>query len=648
MFNNIKKLLDWLDGKHNHPEVIFAQFNELRTKVPLLYFVLLSNVFALAYTHYEVAPTSLTIYFPAIVVFLCLLRVKIWLNFGSNNFSLAEARHQIRVILVVAVFMGLIFAAWSFAMYHYGNDLQKSHVAYFMSITVIGIIVCLIHLPAVAILVMATVGMSFVIFFVSSGNPVFIAIALNFLMVMVVLTLIMLGYYRSFSEVIYAKLDLEKEHAKTRRLNKQNTLLANQDSLTELPNRRSFSNHLSELIAVRAKKDFTGDNGFVVGLIDLDGFKPVNDIHGHAAGDRVLADVSIRLTEMLDDSCCLLARIGGDEFAIIVEKPLSAKEINILGKNITKTIQQPISMRSGQVQISGSCGFAIYPEAGTTPNSLMDRADFALYHAKEHARGSSIIFSSEHEDLIKQRSQVELALRQALTHDELYLYFQPIVDGQSGEIVGLEALARWNQEQLGQVPPEQFIPIAEKSGMIGEITQVLFAKAVKELADWPEHIYLSFNLSAHDLVSKAVIKKLIKIVGVRGVALSRVQFEITESVMMVDLEKCIEMTEWMREEGFKIALDDFGTGYSSLGYIHKLSFDKLKIDRSFIHNLTVDQRSQGVVKTILELCNNFSVTCIAEGVETAEQQALLLELGCIQMQGFYFYRPAELKELKLN
>ncbi|WP_158965689.1 bifunctional diguanylate cyclase/phosphodiesterase [Paraglaciecola sp. L3A3] len=638
----LKVIYKWVDGEERSAEIIFAQFKELITKVPLLYSILLVNSLALVYTHYGVAPDYLTIYVAAFLSFACISRAVRWYGYRKSEFTLRQAVNQIRMTVFFAVLMSIGFSAWGYALYSYGDVALRSHVIYYISITVIGIIVCLIHLPAATWAVSVTVGVPFISFFVYSGHPVFLAVAINFTLVIVVLAMVAQGYYRAFSSVINAKQQLELQHRHTKKLNLQNEVLANQDGLTKLANRRSFANYLDKKLSKSEPQ-----KSFIVGLIDLDGFKPVNDIHGHAAGDRVLTEVSGRLTKLLSNQS-MLARIGGDEFAFVIEHTAEHIEIKKLGQLITAALQVPFQMRTGLVQISGSCGFAIYPEAGNTAEELMERADFALYEAKNNARGSSIIFSNEHESLIRKKSQVELALTQSLQKEQITIHYQPIVDGQTGEILGFESLARWLHPELGQIPPDQFIVIAEKTGMVNEITLHLFEIAIQALKTWPKDLYLSFNLSAHDVINSVTLEKLRETLDKHGIAPNKIQFEITETTMMADLEHCSNITQDLQQQGFLVALDDFGSGYSSLSYIHKLAFDTLKIDRSFVENVQQNPRSRGVVKTILELCSSFGVRCIVEGVETEEQKDLLLELGCSSMQGYYFYRPAPIDKFNLG
>lgn len=603
---------------------------------------MLINSLILSYTHYGVAPDYLTIYVAAFLSLACIVRSIKWHGFRHKVFTLSQAEHQIKMTVLFSISMGIGFSLWGFALYGYGDIGLRAHVAFYMSVTVIGIIVCLIHMPAAVWSITIIVGLPFVLFFSASGQLIFVAIAINFSMVAGVLVLVTLSYYRAFSNVIESKQALELQHEHTLQLNIQNELLANQDGLTKLANRRSFASHLKEKLS-----NNTANQSFIIGLVDLDGFKPVNDIHGHAAGDRVLTEVSQRLASVLQGKG-MLARIGGDEFALVIDHAASHKEIKILGDKITNALKIPFAMRTGLVQISGSCGFAIYPEAGDRADDLMDSADFALYQAKTAARGSSIIFSNEHKRLIKQKSKIELALNQSVKNSELSLHYQPIVEGNTGKIIGLEALARWYSPELGQVPPAEFILIAEKTGVVTDITLSLFEQAVCDLKSWPSDIYLSFNLSVHDVMNDKTLKKLTRILESHGESSGRVQFEITETTMMSDLEHCSQTTKTLQEQGFMIALDDFGSGYSSLSYIHKLAFNNLKIDRSFVENLQQDQRSQGVVKTIVELCSSFKVNCTVEGVETAAQRDLLLTLGCKQMQGYYFYKPAPIETFNLT
>lgn len=639
--SKLGKFIQWLSGKQESEQIKFAQFNELVTKIPLLYVILLINSLILSYTHYEIAPVYLTVYVSAFLFVVCVARAIKWFAYRKKRITISQVEHQIKMTIIFSIVMGLGFMLWAMLLYQYGDIGHRVHIAYYMSVTVFGIVVCLIHLPAAVWSTTLSVGIPFVVFFSASGSPIFISIAFNFAIVAAVLVSIASSYYRAFSKVITSQHELKQQHKRTQALNLQNELLANQDGLTKLANRRSFASYLSEKL-----KGASDNTRFIVGLCDLDGFKPVNDIHGHAAGDRVLKEVSLRLSQILKEDC-MLARIGGDEFGIVIDHSTSTDDINSLGQQITRSLRSPFIMRSGLVHISGSCGFAVYPDAGDTVDKLLERADFALYQAKTGARGSTVIFSEEHEQLILNKSKIELALKESIANKELSLHFQPIVNGLNGDILGFEALARWYNEELGQVAPSDFIGIAEKTGIISNITLHLFELAVKALKEWPSDLFLSFNLSVHDVMSSKTLHDIESILVTHKLPPNRVQFEITETIMMTDIDHCCEVTKSLREKGFIIALDDFGSGYSSLSYLHKLSFDSLKIDRSFVTNLAHDPRSQGIIKTMLQLCSNFNISSTVEGVETEEQKALLLSLGCQNMQGYFFHRPATIETFNL-
>ncbi|MDB4837966.1 EAL domain-containing protein [Marinomonas sp.] len=622
------------------PKVILAQFDEMLIRVPVMYLIVLINCFSLAYTHYGIAPNYLTVHLPLIFLTIAISRMISLYKLKLRHSSLEESERYLKKSTLLTNIMAVVFLLWGYALYRYGDFALQAHVVYFFSITVIGIIVCLSHIPIAAKSISATVGIPFVLFFSFSDETTFAAIAGSFLIIIAVLNMITASYYRAFSNLIDTKQELEEQHENTQKLNIQNERLANLDVLTNLENRRSFTHELTQKLR-------NSQNSFIVGLIDLDGFKPVNDIHGHAAGDRVLSEASARLTKIMPAQG-VLARIGGDEFALIVDNNIEGSDIHLLGKRITEALQVPFVMRTGVVQISGSCGFAIYPQAGNTVDALMDSADFALYEAKNTAKGSTIIFTKEHECLIRQKSKLELALTTCISNNEISLHFQPIVNGVTGDIVGLEALARWFNPELGQVPPDKFIPLAEQNGIITDITLFLFEQACEQLKTWPEALFLSFHLSAHNVINRHTLEQLQLITHKHGIAPHRVQFEITENIMMKDLKLCSAFAQELQEQGFKIALDDFGSGSSSLSYLHQLAFNTLKIDRNFIHNLQDNHRSQGVVRSILALCSSLNVNSTVEGVETEEQKELLLALGCKNMQGYYFYRPASIEEFKLG
>jgi diguanylate cyclase (GGDEF)-like protein len=379
--------------------------------------------------------------------------------------------------------------------------------------------------------------------------------------------------------------------------------------------------------------------GFAVAIIDLDRFKSVNDTYGHGAGDRMLEDCGQRLAT-LADATIFIARLGGDEFGAILQRNPDEAGIAAFGAKVQAMLEAPFTLnQDSQATIGCSIGVATYPQNGRTAEELFERADYALYDGKQHHKGKMVRFSQTLETRIRHASRIEQALRRAPLEDELWIAFQPILDAGANEIVAFEALARWNSADLGAVGPDVFIPIAERAQLINRLTEILFAKALRAATAWPGAIGLGFNLSAHDIGSPATMQQIYQMVRKSPVPASRVVFEITETALLHDFDGAAEVIESIHRLGATVALDDFGTGFSSLGYVHRLKLDKIKIDRSFITDIDRSERSPQIVRSIIDLCRNLEMPCVVEGVETAAQLAVLLDLGARGMQGHFFSPP---------
>ena len=463
------------------------------------------------------------------------------------------------------------------------------------------------------------------------------AIAVNLALVSVAMIVILMVYSRDFARLVASQ-------AETRRLSDENFKVANLDSLTALPNRRWFFANLAKHFE-RAQRE---ERRLAIGIIDLDGFKPVNDTYGHATGDRLLAEVGDRLRGICGDVVSTgisLCRMGGDEFAILLTKDVSDVALKGLGRRIADTLRLPYTIGSAQAQIGSSIGFAIYPDNATNPETLFERADYALYFAKRHARGGTVLFTAEHEAQIRSDSVIEQALQSANLEAELSMVFQPIIETRTQGAVAFEALARWGSPTLGPVNPAVFIPAAERIGLIHNVTRILLGKALREAARWPEHVRLSFNLSANDLCSTESIVAIIAAVNRSDVSARRIDFEITETAVAHDFDAARAGIDALKALGAGISLDDFGTGFSSLSHVHRLPLDKLKVDRSFVQDICDNPASFKIVKSLAALCLDMGLTCIVEGVETAEQFDLLSGLGCAMVQGYYFARPMQASEV---
>ncbi|PHR19035.1 MAG: GGDEF-domain containing protein [Hoeflea sp.] len=406
--------------------------------------------------------------------------------------------------------------------------------------------------------------------------------------------------------------------------------LADTDMLTGIPNRRAVFQKLDYYIS--------DNRPFWMGIFDLDGFKAINDVYGHVVGDTLLCAVVERATS-LDIPGVSFGRIGGDEFIAIVEGDLSEEEIERFGARVINSISQPYPVDRMELSVGVSSGFSKFPSMGSSSAQLYEKADFALYKAKSHRRGRCILFNTDEDEEMQQAIAIERELREGDLEKELFLLFQPQFSPKLQRVVGFEALARWENPRLGLVRPDKFICAAERSGHIRRVTDILFKKGLAELAMWPSDISLSFNLSAQDISDRAFILSLLGQVLRSGIAPSRIEFEITETAVMSDLETSTTLLAALRGAGCKVALDDFGSGYSSFEYLDQLPLDKVKIDRSFVRKVSHSVTSREIVAGIIKLCRKLDLRCVLEGVETQDEMVILSDLQPDLIQGYLYGKP---------
>ena len=608
-----------------------AQARAFTRQVPLMYGILLVNSLALAITHSD-APNVLRLYVPALLTVACVARIAMWWRARKHVIDYEMARHMLNSTVRVSGLLGVGFSAWALSLYPYGNAFQQSHVAFYMAMTGICCVFCLTHLRGAAIIVAASVAVPFVGVFTLGGNPVFVALAFNFVIVMVALMWLLLGNYRDFSALVASRSEMERKQAETQELSDENYRLANVDSLTGLPNRRWFDRHL-ELTLAKAQEE---GRTIAVARLDLDSFKSVNEIFGRITGDRVLVEVAQRINALLRPST-MVARLGTDNFALILVEMTEEAALKACGNVLTAAMRPSFDMKLGTVHLSASAGFAA-SRPGDTADTLYDRADYVTWVAKREARGRAIVFTDHHAEELSRFRRMEHALHTANFDEEIHILFQPQFDIALNRTTGYEVLARWHSPVLGSISPAEFIPMAERLGIISKITQAVLRKALLVSAKLPKSMRLSVNLSANDLASTTAIEAIVAQVEKCGLP-CRVDFEITETAMMRDMEQASDALVALLALGSRIALDDFGTGHSSLTHVQKLPLDRIKVDRSFVMDVTTDATSRAIVKTTVDLCRNLGISCVFEGIETEEQLDVLLGLGGTVMQGYLFGRP---------
>lgn len=606
----------------DNPQLLIARFGALRRQMPFMYVVLIGNTWALAVSHITTAPKWLALYVPSCFTLVGLLRIWRWLGERRREPSLDTAYRALSMANPVAAGLSVLFTAWALSLARYGNAFAQAHVAFCMAITVIGVMFSLMHLPRAAAIIAVTINGAFFGYFAIYGNSIFRLVSVNVVLVSGAMLVILTNHYRDFIRMVEARAETER--------------LAHLDSLTGLPNRRSFFNELE----VTYSAAVAGKKMLAVGIVDLDGLKPVNDIHGHAMGDKLLAQVGERLARFVAPDL-RLARLGGDEFGLLISDLVCPEELTALGERVCRALREPFTAGDVEVRISGSLGFAIYPTHCTTAAELYEFADYALYSGKRSRRGTAVIFSADHHFAIRRNKMVEHALLMADLDRELSVAFQPKVRVTTGRVFGFEALARWSNPLLGRVPPDEFILVAERAGIVSSLSCILLKKALATALHWPDPIRLSFNLSALDLASAETVSELLKLVAESGFDPSRLDFEITETAIAGKFEAMTHAASRLRALGCGVSLDDFGVGYSSLSYLHALPLTKVKIDRSFVRDMHTVRTSYKIVKSLLALGRDMGVETIVEGVETEGELEALMSAGAELAQGFLFSKPVE-------
>lgn len=632
----MKRFLNWAGASHRRPEVrralARAQYSAYVRQAPVLYLTIAVVVCAAIYVCADWSMPFLTITGPCLLVAASLLRAAVWIRRRNEEVDAETKARRLVSAGWAATTMAFFCTLWTTGLYFNSDPALRGVIAGVFGITTLAAAYCLVNFPISALAIAAVcVPAVTVLLGLSTPEPMIIGAA-GLFVVMFGTIFAVIRSSRDFLELVASQVDAQQ-------LSDENSRLAHVDSLTGLPNRRQFFERLDQAIARNAP----GARVYV-GILDLDGFKPVNDVFGHVVGDRVLVECSARFSQVAGDKA-FVARLGGDEFGLIVENVRDEDFVLTLGHQICEATREPFAFDDAIAAISTSIGFAAFPDAGETQRRLYERADFALYFAKQNHRGRAIIFCEEHERRMKGSALVEQCLRRADLETEMSLVYQPLHEAETGAIVSFEALARWNSPDLGEVGPGEFVAVAERSDIIYPLSRILLRKALKAASQWPEGVQLSFNLSARDLMSPAALTQIIAIAASGPIAPSRIDFEITETALITDFERARKAILALKSIGASVSLDDFGTGYSSLNYVHRLPLDRIKIDRSFVREMETSPLARDVVKTMISMARNLNFDCVIEGVETQEQLALLKSFGCNMAQGYLFSRPLAENEI---
>ncbi|MBI2289329.1 MAG: EAL domain-containing protein [Betaproteobacteria bacterium] len=418
------------------------------------------------------------------------------------------------------------------------------------------------------------------------------------------------------------------------------TFSANHDALTSLPNRFMFNERLTQALA-RAHRQ---GKMVAVLFIDLDRFKVINDTLGHDAGDRLLIELATQLRGCLRENDTI-ARQGGDEFVVLIEDIHDPNQVTGVAQKILETVAEPHVLGGQEFNITASIGISVYPTEGADLQTLLKNADIAMYRAKEQGKNNFQFYSAEMNQHTFERLALETSLRRAIEREEFLLYYQPKTDLRSGRITGVEALVRWKHPELGMVSPAQFIPLAEETGLIGPIGDWVLRTACAEARRWTaqgtSEISVAVNLSARQFAREDLAQSITSVLLESGLEPRFLEIEITESTVMHNAKRAAHVLQQLKEMGIRVAIDDFGTGYSSLGYLKRFPIDSVKIDRSFILDIPLDNDDVAITRAVIAMAHSLRLKVVAEGVETEEQYQFLRNHDCDEMQGYFFSEPID-------
>jgi diguanylate cyclase (GGDEF)-like protein len=601
----------------------------LSRRLPMLYCVVLVNIVVLALSFNGSAPAYLTVWLPGLFVFSVSWRALYWTPYFARRRSFAKVKRGVELLPATGSFLSFGLAVWALTLYGYGSVAQQALVHYVTAITCFTGVLGLTHSPVTAIRMALAVMIPASLVFILGDNPDRFVIVPLQIVVSVLLLLITHGHHRDFVGLELSRQSLARRERESTQLAQRNHEEATRDPLTGAMNRRGILARFEEGLAEADRP------APWLALVDLDGFKLINDTYGHAAGDAVLCAVAARIGDLSEID--VYGRLGGDEFAILLSGTRDHAEVRAVMERLAELISRPIPFDDHMLAIRGSIG--IHRCASQDVSDNLERADVALYKAKETRNAAIGEFTAADEKVMADRRAIMRVFTSADFARQLALVYQPIVDCDANRTIAFEALARWSPDGIEWLPPTDFIHLAETTGRIGELTSVILAKALRECRVWDHGCSLNINLSARDILREDTAPWISRLVHEAAAPANRIVFEITETALINDYRRAADNLDKLRQMGFRIALDDFGTGQSSLSHVNNLPLDHIKIDQSFARDIARSHSSRAIVGTIVALARQLKLECIIEGIETPEQQAIARTLGLRVMQGYHFARP---------
>jgi diguanylate cyclase (GGDEF)-like protein len=601
----------------------------LAHRVPLVYTVMIIDIAVLSVRFHGSAPPWLTVLVPLVMCALAVMRGIYWLPQLVEARSTEVQDRDLRRMSVFAGYAALSFTVWGLVLYQYGTQADRSLIQYIVAVSCYTAILGLGQSPRTSVTVALAAMIPSTLYFVFQDHPNAASIAVVQSVVTLLLVAVTNGYHRDFIRLELSRQQLARREREAAMLAESNRYNATVDPLTGALNRRA--------ILARLEQEVSDDDRDPVwlALLDLDGFKHVNDTYGHAAGDTVLRAVSDRIAALPEVTA--FGRLGGDEFAILLGGEHGVEAVCTALQGLSESVRQPIVHDGVSLRLAGSIG--LRRTESRTVSECLERSDAALYKAKEKGDGAVVLFTDDDEVELKHRSAATRRFNDCQLEDRLRLVYQPMVDVDTRAVVGFEAFARWSPDGETWLTPSHFLSLAQATGRTGELTRLVLARALGECPAWEHGLDLAINLSPRDVMREGAPDVLAAIVREAGAPPEKLLLEVTERALHHDPRRAGEQLAKFRAMGFRIALDDFGAGWSSLSHVRNLPLDLLKIDRGLASAMATDPGARAIAGTIVGLAWQMGLECSIEGIEEARQAETARALGLRLMQGYHFGHP---------
>lgn len=623
MFQNafVESLFHW----RSSDALLTEQFRTLRPQVPAMYGAIIINMLFLAIVSAPDVGNAVFIAPALISVAIVGRLIVLWRSRDAIvTATVPEMRALMNGTLAAASVIAVGLVVWVEIIQRSGIE-ARTYVALFTALCTICTASCLSSLPLAAYIVMALGTLPISVSLMMSGNIMMGSMGANLLLIA---PLIVSKIYRQHERLCHMVDSRSVIAAEKRKANE----MAYHDALTGLANRRAFLNEIARASATLPP------TAVAMGMIDLDGFKIINDTYGHHIGDALLLEAGRRF-QQLDLGDALIARLGGDEFAILLRDVIALDEARDRIAQLGRVFDKPFTLGAQVLRLRASIGMALNVTQADTTLALIARADLAMYEAKRDRSPEIRLFTPEMEAIYRRRLAVEQALATPEENDLIVLHYQPVVDARTDRIIAFEALARWTHPKLGVISPAEFIPLAEQAGMTRAMTMHLLSLALDAASRWPKEVGLSFNLSGAELNSPTMAEQILAELRKRQFDPGRLSIEVTETALLGDFAAARSALAILQRGGVRILLDDFGAGYASIGYLRELRFDGIKLDGSLIASLMESPSARDLLVGVLHLCKAIGAPVTAEMVESADQHDLLRTLGVQKLQGYFMSRP---------